>query len=112
MSQGLEKILENQKGDLNPHDGALHKNLEESIDTAKKLRACMKDLLGGNCSAALLSPKMPITNFQRKQWSHTLLETATEYLGWLKQKNQTVLLKLAENKKLTEAKSQKELNGV
>lgn len=72
----------------------------------------MKDFLGGNCSAALPSPKMPTTNFERKQWSHTLLETATEYLGWLEQKIQSLLTKLAENKKLTEAKSQKELNGV
>lgn len=111
MCQGLEEILEDQK-DLNPHDAPLHRNLKESISRVDMLRACVKDVLGGNCSAALPSPKMPIHYFERKQLSHTFLETAKHYLGWLEQKIQSLLMTLAENKKLAEAKSQKELNGI
>lgn len=106
MSQSLEEILEDQKGDLNPHDDSLHGKLQESISTANMLRVCIKDVLGGNCSAALPAPKMPRNYFRRKQWSHTLLETATNYLGWLEEKIKSFLTKLAKNKKLTEAKGQ------
>lgn len=107
MSQGLEEILEDQKGDLNPHDGSLQRNLWESIIRVKMLRACMKDVLGRNCSAALPSPKMPINYFAKKQWSHTLLEFATDYLDWLEQKIRSLLTKLAEIQKLTEGKKSK-----
>lgn len=101
-SQGLEEILKDQKGSLIPHDSTLHTVLQDSISRLNMLRACVKDILGGNCSAALPSPKAPINCFERKQWSHTLLETARDYLGWLEQNFRSLLLKLAENK--TEAK--------
>lgn len=114
MSQGLEEILEeileDQKRDLSPHDGALHRKLQESTIRANMLRACVKDVLGGNCSAALPSPKMPKQYFSRKQWSRTLLETATDYIAWLEQKLRSLLTKVTE--KLTEAKSRNELNGI
>lgn len=97
MSQGLEEILEDQMGDLNPHDGSLHRNLQHSISRVTMLRACVKDVLGGNCSFALLPPKIPINYFDRKQWSHTLLETATDYLGF-------IFRKLAEDTKLIKAR--------
>lgn len=97
MSQGLEEILEDQEGDLNPHDGSLHRNLGQSISRVTTLRACVKDVLGGNCSLALPSPKMPINYFDRKQWSRTLLEAATDYLGF-------IFRKLAEDTNLIKAK--------
>lgn len=83
MVQGLEEILKDQKEDLNPHDGLLHRDLLESIFRTNSLKECAKEILGGDCSPALPPPKMPITYFERKQWSHTFLETAAIYISWL-----------------------------
>ncbi|TWW60213.1 hypothetical protein D4764_05G0003030 [Takifugu flavidus] len=81
--QGLKEILKDQKEDLNPHDYSLHKDLKDSIFTTNSLKACAKQILGGDCSPAPPPPKIPITYFDRKQWSRTLLETAEIYISWL-----------------------------
>ncbi|XP_032372794.1 uncharacterized protein LOC116690135 [Etheostoma spectabile] len=82
MSQGLKKVLEDQMDHLNHRDDSLHKTLKNAISEVHMLAACAKYILGGEC------PKPPPTNmpnqaFERKQWSHTLLKTATDYLRWL-----------------------------
>lgn len=47
---------------------------------------------------------MPINYFDKKQWSRTLLETATDYLGF-------IFRKLAEDTKLIKAKrAERDLN--
>lgn len=83
MVQGLEEILRDQKEDLNPHDGILHRDLEESIFRTNLLKECVKEILGGDCSPALPPPKTPITYFERKKWGHTLLKNAGIYISWL-----------------------------
>lgn len=83
MVQGLKEILKDQKEDLNPHDGNLHGDLEKTIFRTNSLKECAKEILGGDCSPALPPPKIPDTYFERKQWSHTLLETAGIYISWL-----------------------------
>lgn len=86
MAKGLEKILEDQKKHLNTEDFSLHEKLGESIARVNMLSACAKESLGGECSPEPSPPKMPKHAFDRKQWSHTLLQAARDYLGWLKLK--------------------------
>lgn len=85
-TQGLEKILEDQRKNLNPQDVSLHKELRETISTVNSLRVCVKEIHGGECSPKPSPPKMPTHAFERKQWSHTLLKTARDYLSWLGRK--------------------------
>ncbi|XP_029685778.1 uncharacterized protein [Takifugu rubripes] len=84
--QGLKEILKDQKEDLNPHNYILHKELKDSIFRTNLLKECAKQILRGDCSPAPPPPKIPITYFDRKQWSHTLLETAGIYISWLEHK--------------------------
>ncbi|KAM8759857.1 uncharacterized protein AB9X84_008126 [Acanthopagrus schlegelii] len=86
MVQGLEKVLEDQKNNLNPLDVSLHAKLRETISRVKMLAVCLKEILGGECSPTPPPPKMPKPAFDRKQWSHTLLKMARDYLHWLESK--------------------------
>lgn len=85
MAQGLEKILEDQKNHLNPKDDSLHKQLRDSISRVRMLAVCVAHHLGGKCPHKPPPPKMPKAVFDRKQWSHTLLKLAVDYLDWLQQ---------------------------
>ncbi|XP_041792330.1 uncharacterized protein LOC121606202 [Chelmon rostratus] len=86
MAQGLEKILVDQVRNLNPDDVSLHKNLRETISRVNMLAACVREIHGGECSPKPSPPTMPKHVFERKQWSHTLLKTSRDYLGWLELK--------------------------
>ncbi|KAM9359890.1 uncharacterized protein ABDE67_000545 [Symphorus nematophorus] len=86
MAQGLRKVLEDQRRNLNPEDVSLHKKLENTISTVNLLATCLKGILGGECSSNPPPPKMPKHAFERKQWSHTLLKKAMDYLDWLEHK--------------------------
>ncbi|XP_023272891.1 uncharacterized protein LOC111663070 [Seriola lalandi dorsalis] len=83
MAQGLGEVLQDQRGNLNPKDVPLHKELEATISQIYMLAKCVKNILGGECPSKPIPPKMPISVFERKQWSHTLLKTARDYLNWL-----------------------------
>ncbi len=95
MAQGMEKVLEDQSKNLNPQDVSLHKKLSHTISSVNMLAACLKEILGGECSPKPSPPTMPQHAFERKQWSHTLLKTARDYLNWLKLKlgDQTIKVK-------------------
>lgn len=86
MAQGLGKVLDDQKNNLNPTDVSLHEKLKNAISKVNMLTACVKDVLGGACSEKPAPPTMPKHTFDRKQWSHTLLKTARDYLAWLENK--------------------------
>lgn len=86
MAGGLQEILKDQIKNLNPEDSALHLKLKDAVFTVNTLDHCLKEVLGGECQPKPSSPKMPQSAFARKQWSHTLLEEAKTYLGWLQQK--------------------------
>lgn len=86
MAQGLEIVLEDQKTNLNPEDASLHGKLRDAICTVKMLAVCVREILRGECLQKPSPPKMPKHVFERKQWSHTLLKTARDYLGWLERK--------------------------
>lgn len=86
MAQGLEKVLEDQRSNLNPQDVSLHKKLRDTISTVNMLAVCVKEIHSGECSPKPPPPKMPKHAFERKQWSHTLLKTARDYLNWLEHK--------------------------
>lgn len=86
MAGGLQEILEDQKTNLNPEDSALHLELKDAVLSVNTLSHCLKEVLGGECQPKPSAPKMPQSVFARKQWSHTLLEDAKTYLGWLQHK--------------------------
>ncbi|XP_055080233.1 uncharacterized protein LOC129456531 [Periophthalmus magnuspinnatus] len=86
LAQSLERILDDQKNDLNPEDVSLHKVLRESISRVGLLGACLQGVLGGKCSSPPSPPEMPTKTFERKQWSHTLLTAGAHYLHWLQHK--------------------------
>ncbi|XP_042343464.1 uncharacterized protein LOC121943921 [Plectropomus leopardus] len=86
MAQGLRKILEDQRNNLNPTDVSLHEKLKNAISKVNMLTTCMKDTLEGECSDKPPPPNMPQNTFEKKQWSHTLLKTARDYLTWLESK--------------------------
>lgn len=115
MAQGLEKVLEDQSRNLNPQDVSLHKKLRETISSVDMLAACLKEILGGECSPKPSPPTMPTHTFERKQWSHTLLKTATNYLNWLKLKLEIRFTKVKEKymmtHKVTQATRKKFLEG-
>ncbi|XP_047448337.1 uncharacterized protein LOC125012426 [Mugil cephalus] len=83
MAKGLEKILEDQENNLNPKDETLHQKLRDSIYRIVMLTACVRSVHGDKCSSEPPSPRMPERVFERKQWSHTLLKAARDYLNWL-----------------------------
>ncbi|XP_014884311.1 uncharacterized protein LOC106945261 [Poecilia latipinna] len=83
MAEGLEKILEDQKDDLNPTNISLHNMLRETIEQVKMLKGCVRLSFKAECPKKILPPKKPEYGFERKQWSHTLLMSAEKYLGWL-----------------------------
>ncbi|XP_054467701.1 uncharacterized protein LOC129101799 [Anoplopoma fimbria] len=82
MAQGLKEVLDDQKNNLNPKDVSLHDKLTRTISKVNSLTACAKNILGGECSPKPPPAKMPTHAFDRKQWSHTLLKTASGYLDW------------------------------
>lgn len=86
MAGGLQEILEDQRTNLNPEDLALHQKLKDTASTVNTLSHCLKEVLGGECRPKPRPPKIPQPVFERKQWSHTLLEEAETYLGWLQRK--------------------------
>ncbi|XP_018516470.1 uncharacterized protein LOC108872961 [Lates calcarifer] len=86
VAQGLGKVLEDQRSNLNPTDYSLHEKLGDAISHINMLAKCAKHILGGECSHRPPTPEMPEYAFQRKQWSHTLLKAAGDYLNWLEQK--------------------------
>lgn len=94
MAYGLEKVLEDQRSNLNPEDVSLHKKLADTISRVNMLRACVKEVLGGECSPKPPPPKLPTHTFERKQWSHTLLKTAKNYLDWMEHKVGVHILKI------------------
>lgn len=113
MAQGLEKVLEDQKSNLNPGDVSLHKKLRDTISRVNMLAACVKQVLGGECSQKPSPPKMPKHAFDRKQWSHTLLKTAKNYLAWMEQKIKVRVSKVKGKNKIkhTEEPFQGKLEG-
>ncbi|KAE8292012.1 hypothetical protein D5F01_LYC09375 [Larimichthys crocea] len=114
VAEGLEKILEDQKNHLNTEDISLHEKLKNSIARVKMLAACMKESRGGECSPEPSPPIMPKHAFDRKQWSHTLLQAARDYLGWLKLKLGVQMSKVKEKNKIrirTDATHQRYLEG-
>lgn len=98
-ARGLEKILEDQKNNLNPDDVLLHQQLRDAISRLRMLAVCVAHSLGGKCSLPPPPPKMPEQVFERKQWSHTLLKSARNYLDWLRHKLQTSGIQKAKKKK-------------
>ncbi|XP_060894380.1 uncharacterized protein LOC132974367 [Labrus mixtus] len=100
IAQGMEKILEDQKSNLNPEDSRLHKKLRETISRVNMLAVCMKQTLGGECIPAPPLPVMPKHVYERKQWSHTLLKTAKDYLNWLEDKIEVHMSTVKEKKKI------------
>ncbi|KAK2837991.1 hypothetical protein Q5P01_015203 [Channa striata] len=86
MDHGLGRILEDQRNNLNPEDVLLHKLLEDTVSRVSMLTNCVKHILGGECSPKPPRPEMPVHAFERKQWSHTLLKEARDYLDWLERK--------------------------
>lgn len=115
MAHGLEKVLDDQKRNLNPSDETLHENLRQAIFMNNMLSICMKELIGGECSPAPSPPKMPKHVFERKQWSHTLLKTGRDYLGWLELKVGLRLIRVRGKSKLykkyLKAKNKKYMKG-
>lgn len=105
MAQGLENVLEDQKKNLNPEDVSLHRKLRDAIHNVNMLAVCLKEILRGECSLEPSPPKMPMHAFEKKQWSHTLLKTARDYLGWLECKIglQIIRVKGKNKRKHTEA---------
>ncbi|XP_005928930.1 uncharacterized protein LOC102298534 [Haplochromis burtoni] len=85
MYEGLNDILEDQKNNLNPQNVSLHKKLEETIARIKMLANCINIIFKSTCPSKPSPPKMPKQVFERKQWSHTLLKAAGDYLVWLEQ---------------------------
>ncbi|XP_029365804.1 uncharacterized protein LOC115048479 [Echeneis naucrates] len=83
MAQGLQEVLVDQRTNLNPNDFSLHKDLENTITQINMLSECLRHILGGKCSSNPPPPEMPTLLFERKQWSHTLLQKSREYLKWL-----------------------------
>ncbi|KAM3611429.1 uncharacterized protein V6R79_018425 [Siganus canaliculatus] len=83
MGEGLKKILDDQRGNLNPEDRSLHEKLQDAIVKVNALAVCLSKILGGECSSKPSPPEMPMHMFERKQWSHTLLKTSRDYLKWL-----------------------------
>ncbi|XP_035513903.1 uncharacterized protein LOC118325368 [Morone saxatilis] len=100
MAQGLEEVLEDQVKHLNTEDVSLHKKLRDTITRVRSLTVCVKKIFGGECSPKPPPPKMPRHAFDRKQWSHTLLKTAGDYLDWLKSKLGEQLLKVKGQNKI------------
>lgn len=94
MAQGLGEILEDQSSNLNPQDVSLHKKLKDTILKIKMLALCLGSILGGKCSSQPSPPTMPVYVFERKQWSHTLLKTARDYLDWLENSYGVSILKV------------------
>ena len=78
--------MEDQRFNLNPTDVTLHQTFERTISQVELLAKCVKHSLGGECSLKLSPPKMPVHAFERKQWGHTLLRLARDYLKWLEHK--------------------------
>ncbi|TDH13076.1 hypothetical protein EPR50_G00054130 [Perca flavescens] len=115
MSQGLKEVLKDQKNNLNPKDVSLHEKLNYTISSVDMLAACANDILGEECSPKPPPPNMPNHAFGRKQWSHTLLKTARDYLNWLESKFPVQISKVKDKKKIkhkaTEATHQKYLQG-
>ncbi|XP_037535950.1 uncharacterized protein LOC119413011 [Nematolebias whitei] len=106
MAQGMEKILKDQKNNLNPQDVSLHKKLRGTISRVRMLAVCVENHLGGKCSHEPPPPKMPKHVFERKQWSRTLLKLAGDYLDWLQQEVMEVSpIKEAKRKKHKAAKA-------
>lgn len=107
MAQGLEKILEDQKKNLNPTDVSLHRKLHEAISKVRMLKACVENFYEGKCSAKQLPPKMPQNTFKKKQWSHTLLISAKEYLIWLQHK-----IRVSKTSEIKQKKFQAKSSGI
>lgn len=84
MIQGLEKLREDQKNNLNPNDLTLDKKLNETISRIKMLVNCVKYIHGKKCPSKVSPPTLPKYAFERKQWGHTLLVASKDYLEWLK----------------------------
>ncbi|XP_026177749.1 uncharacterized protein LOC113139023 [Mastacembelus armatus] len=115
MAHGLEKVLEDQRNNLNPGDVSLHEKLRETIFRVAMLAKCLKDTFGWECSQKPSPPEMPKHAFERKQWSHTLLKTAKKYLSWL-ERNFVVHIKKVKGRNtrkrtLTKATLEKYLEG-
>ena len=83
MAQGLKMILADQETNLNPLDVSLHKKLQDTVSYVQRVTVCTKSVIKGECVHKPSRPEMPEHVFQRKQWSHTLLTSARDYLDWL-----------------------------
>ncbi|KAK9522206.1 hypothetical protein VZT92_018685 [Zoarces viviparus] len=115
MAQGLKKVLEDQRDNLNPNDVSLHEELKYAFSKVNMLAVCAKHILSGECSPKPPPPKMPKHVFGKKQWSHTLLKTAWVYLDWLERKLGVQTSKIKGKNKIkrksSEATLQKYLEG-
>lgn len=94
MAQGIGKILEDQSSNLNPQDVLLQTMLRDTISEINMLAMCLRSVLGGECSLKPSPPAMPVHVFERKQWSHTLLKMARDYLVWLQKKIEVGIIKV------------------
>lgn len=83
MAQGLEKLLEDQKNNLNPKDLLLHEKLSHTISRVNMLATCVKHIHREKCSSKDSPPTLPKSEFDKKQWGDTLLVASREYLEWL-----------------------------
>ncbi|XP_074525772.1 uncharacterized protein LOC141790039 [Halichoeres trimaculatus] len=88
MAHGLNRVLQDQKTNLNPGDVPLHQKLKETINRVNMLVVCVKTTFGGECTSKPSPPEMPNHVFERKQWSHTLLKSAKDYLDWMESKTE------------------------
>ncbi|XP_067426409.1 uncharacterized protein [Thunnus thynnus] len=116
MAQALEKLLEDQRDNLNPNDLSLHKKLKDTISRVNMLTACVKEFHGGECSQKPSPPELPEHAFKRKQWGHTLLVASRDYLKWLEHQIGVQISKVKGtnkiNHKFLKAGSQKYLEGI
>ncbi|XP_020492253.2 uncharacterized protein [Labrus bergylta] len=111
IAQGMEKVLEDQKSNLNPEDSPLHKKLRETISRVNMLAVCMNQTLGGECFPVPPLPVMPKHVYARKQWSHTLLKTAKDYLDWLEDKIEVHISTVNEKKKIKHLHTRATIKG-
>ncbi|XP_051806853.1 uncharacterized protein LOC110964398 [Acanthochromis polyacanthus] len=99
LAGALKEVLDDQKNNLNPKDLSLHETLRDTISRVNLLEACLKTVLGGECSPKPSLPTMPEQAFERKQFGHTLLKRARHYLDWLQGKFVVHAFKASESNK-------------
>ncbi|KAM9744484.1 uncharacterized protein ACNS7B_011652 isoform 2-T2 [Menidia menidia] len=100
LAQGLLKVLHDQRTSIFPRDAPLLQTLRDAVSRVQQLEACVKSYFGGECAPKPPPPKMPKYVFERKQWSHTLIKSARDYLNWLQHKFQNQISKARKTSKM------------